>query len=156
MYLSKKYIAKLYQAYVIPCIEYCSLCYFFNNVSKINKVENINQKILSLTNLNTQLYNIKYRLFLKCCKFLFKIHNEPKCHFLNIFNPSNISSSRSLYRIDIINSTKYKSSYCYWGSNLCNILTLNTIHFSDPYSIYISKCANFYFRQEFDTFSIIR
>ena len=115
----------------------------------------MNQKLLLFTSLNHTHYSIKFRLYLSCCKFVFKIHNLPSCSFLNIFLKSNNTSSRRLYQMAIIKNVKFKLSYFYWGTNLSNILHLNNILFSDSIEVFIHKCQKFYCDKSFDILTII-
>ena len=154
-YLPNYYLSRIYLTYILPNIEYSHLSYFFFNIRKLNQLEKINQKLLLFTTLNHKLFSVKYRLYISCCKFLFKIHNFPSCSFLKIFCESNNPSSRRLYQMVIINNVKFKLSYFYWGTNLSNVLHLNNISFSDSIKVFMNRCRVFYFNKSFDIISII-
>ena len=154
-YLSTKYLQKLYFAFILPQIEYCNISYFFHNIKLLKKIIHLNEKILVIINLNFKQFSVKYRLFIKCCKFLYKIHNIHNLDHFNQFLTSN-SSTRKRYNLTYIYSPKLKLSYLYWGSNLSNFLFNNHIFFEIPFSEFRRKCHELYMRQHFDILSIIR
>ena len=83
--LSKYLITKLYSAYVLSTLEYCSSFLFFIPPNKLNKLTSINNKLLNITILNHNDYNINCRLFIKCCKFLYHVHNDNLLAHFRIF-----------------------------------------------------------------------
>jgi len=72
--IHKFVLTRLYQAYVLPKIEYSNIIYIHSNSKNRNTIEKINSKLLLYTSItNKSDYNIDHRSFISACKFFIKI-----------------------------------------------------------------------------------
>ena len=107
------------------------------------KLNKINIKLLKLTDLSIDNYNLIFRLYLSFCKLLYKLINNKIPLHLFIFDRSNIPHNNTLI-LKHISTEKYKCSYYYICTLLYNILVRKNISFLLNYQAFLKKCILLY------------
>ena len=107
--IDSKLLTLIYLSFVLPLIEYCSLIYVMHGKINLKKINLLNDKLLSFTNIKTK-FNFDNRIKIKCIKLIKHILNNEIPNSLSLLLFTSKANTRKKILLPIINYHIYNTS----------------------------------------------